>query len=209
MLFFKGCNLLCPYCHNGSLVVRDDQPQIDPDEVISFLKKRRGLIEGVVISGGEPTLYPNLPELIDFIKELGYDVKLDSNGLQPEKLKNLNIDYLALDIKTSFAQYERMLGAKSPVKESLLQSLEILKSYGDNGEVRITTAPKIVTREIIEELAPYLEGVNKVFLQPFKWSETILNPSLLAHERNYESEELFEFAEIIGKYTKSCLVRGA
>ena len=112
VLFYNGCNLRCPYCHNPSLARGTETHGINAEEVNSFLEKRFGLLEGVAITGGEPTLYATLPALINHLRDtIGYKVKLDSNGLKPEVLENVTVDYLAIDFKTSPQRYSTLLGA--------------------------------------------------------------------------------------------------
>ena len=121
IVFTKGCNFLCPFCHNALLVNKVDQAQeIDEEEIISFLKKRTGVLEGVVITGGEPLLHPGLEDFIVRVRELGYRVKLDTNGSRPEYLKSLVskglLDYVAMDIKNSLEKYPKTAGTDNQVR---------------------------------------------------------------------------------------------
>ncbi len=208
VLFYGGCNLRCPYCHNRDLACGLAKPSISAQEIVAFLKKRKGMLDGVVITGGEPTLHKNLPNLIQYLKELGYKVKLDSNGLAPEVLEKLSVDYLAIDIKSSFAGYQNYLGIKKDVSNALQKSIQIIKERKEAGEVRITSAPTIITKEIIEEIAPELEGVSKVFIQAFKPNSTLMNPHFFDRQENFAPKELQEFATILKEHVKECSIRG-
>ncbi len=130
-IFTFGCNFRCPYCHNMNLVEPEHKPEIfSKEEIMSFLKKRAGILEGVCITGGEPTIDPELVELVREIKELGYCVKLDTNGTNPVMLEELIeeelIDYAAMDIKTGFSDYERVAGVSHPDIESISRSIRLL-----------------------------------------------------------------------------------
>jgi pyruvate formate lyase activating enzyme len=210
VLFFNGCNLKCPYCHNSALACGKESRTVEPDDIVEFLMKRRKFLDGVVVTGGEPTLYKTLPALVDFLKNrLTYKVKLDSNGLNPNMLEKVNFDYLAMDLKTSIPNYHNMLGYNSNAEEKLKRSIEILKGMGKNGEIRITAAPGVVSKEIITEMLPFLEGVEKVFIQPFNPNHEVLDREFFEERVNFEPEELTEFASIIGEVVGSCKVRGA
>ncbi len=135
-VFLGSCNLRCPFCQNGNLVLSpENEPSISEEEVLAFLKKRSGIIEGVCISGGEPTLYRELPDFISKIKALGYLVKLDTNGTNPEMLRflyeNHLLDYIAMDIKTQPEQYAKVSGLQPDAAgtQKLLQNINLSKEY--------------------------------------------------------------------------------
>ena len=135
-IFLGGCNLRCPFCQNGNLVLSpDNEPSISEEEVLAFLKKRSGILEGVCISGGEPTLYRELPDFIEKVKALGYLVKLDTNGTNPEMLRflyeNHLLDYIAMDIKTQPEQYAKVSGLQPDAAstQKLLQNINLSKEY--------------------------------------------------------------------------------
>lgn len=210
VLFFNGCNLRCPYCHNSALALGTEKPSHSIDDIIRFLDKRKTMLDGVVITGGEPTLFSNLPNLISYLKdEFQYKIKLDSNGLNPKMLKGLDIDYLALDVKTSPRLYGSILGAKVDVLEPLKESIEIVKSMGENSEIRITASPGIVNKEIIEEISELVKGVSRVFIQPFNRNHEVLDRSFYNNRVNFEPEELQEFSKIIAENVGQYIVRGA
>ncbi len=209
ILFFTGCNLRCPFCHNATLADGTTEPTISPTEIIEYLTKRKKFLDGVTITGGEPTLYPNLPELVHFLKnDLGYSVKLDSNGLNPTMLEQTSFDFLAMDLKTTPERYESQLGAQEKVAENLLKSLEIVKSMGANAEIRITCAPGIVDDSVIESLLPLLKGVHAVRLQPFKYSDNVIDPKFFLNTPMITDEDLFRWKDRIGEVVNECSVRG-
>ncbi len=209
LLFYGGCNLNCPYCHNATLLRGKTEPDISHDEMKAFLKKRVKFLDGVVISGGEPTLHKGMPALVSYLKdELSYEIKLDSNGLKPKVLRETNWDYLALDIKTTFDNYSNLLGANGDVSEEIVQSLQIVKEAGENAEVRITCAPGIVNSSVIQKLVPLLDGVKNVFLQPFKYSDTLIDPKFFVGKNHITDEDLSEFQTMIGEVVGRCEVRG-
>ena len=174
-IFLGGCNFRCPFCHNGDLVLKSGQMTgYEEKEVLAFLKKRRNVLEGVCITGGEPTLHAELPEFISKIKELGYLVKLDTNGSNPEMLKSLVkeklIDYVAMDVKAPLAKYEKVCGVAVDV-EKIKQSVEFLKQGEIPYEFRTTVVKELHTGEDILEIGRYLRGASKYFLQSYEESE--------------------------------------
>ena len=179
-LFLPGCNMRCPFCHNSRVVHGTDE-LISKDEIFSFLKKRIGILDGVCITGGEPTLYGEaLTELIKEIKELGYLVKLDTNGTSPELLSSLIekklIDYVAMDVKTvpdSDEVYSRVCGRRIDVS-SILDSISILKQDSVDYEFRTTAVHPLHTADDLVRTASYLKGGRRYFLQSFVDSGELL-----------------------------------
>ncbi|MBD3390929.1 MAG: anaerobic ribonucleoside-triphosphate reductase activating protein, partial [Chitinivibrionales bacterium] len=197
VLFFAGCNLRCPYCHNVELVRKTVDQSLRSDEFWDFLDKRKGRIDGVVLSGGEPTLYPYLREVVDEIHERGYRVKLDTNGLLPEVAETFAVDYLALDVKTLPSRYRTLLGAGfDDVEPRLRRSLDRVRAMGDNAEVRITVAPRVVDRDVVRGLCPLLEGVRTVILQPMDQNAELLDLSYNAIAP-VEKQEIWKFREML------------
>lgn len=207
VLFFSGCNLRCPYCHNPNLAEGRESIEDRSDEVWSFLEKRRGLIEGVVLSGGEPTIHSEILELIPRIRQLGYRIKLDTNGLRPEVIESAAPDYLALDLKTLPKYYGEYLDcSRNDVSDSLERSIEQVRRAGENGEIRITVAPEIVDRERIGKMARLVSGVNIVYLQPLNQRVPLLDPSYNTAPDTSE-EELLVYRRIFEEAGVSCRVR--
>lgn len=206
VLFFEGCNLRCPYCHNPDIVLRK-LPHISWNSIQSYLDRRKGIIEGVVLSGGEPTLYDFLPDLVKELREDGFLVKIDTNGTNPEMIRKCKPDYLALDIKTDPLRYVE-LGCKDlQFGEKLKDTLDIVKSMGYASEVRITMASPFINETVIFRIAEMLIGVKKVFLQPLKITGMLLDPSF-GPQNVITSGDISAFRDIIAAGVESCIVRG-
>lgn len=200
-VFTGGCNLRCPFCHNASLVVFEkDSDSISEEEFFAFLQKRRGMLESVCVSGGEPTLQGDLIEFIEKIRSLGYLVKLDTNGARPEVLSELIekglVNYVAMDIKSSKEGYPSAVGIESFDLSGIEKSIEILKKCKVDFEFRTTVAKGLHTKEDIEGIGKWLEGDVKFFLQTFRDSGDILGEGC----SDYSEGEMKEFLEIVKKY---------
>ena len=196
-VFTYGCNFRCPFCHNALLVTEENSDSISEDEFFSFLKKRHGILDGVCISGGEPTLQKDLPEFISKIKALGYCVKLDTNGSSPLIVKKLIdeklIDYIAMDIKNSPARYDITCGCQVDI-DAVKQSVSIIKQSGIAHEFRTTTVKEYHKAEDFEAIADWIEG-SRYFLQHFENSGNLIGENLTALSKE-------EMAEIAGKIRK-------
>ena len=160
-LFLGGCNFRCPFCQNGNLVLHPEQESAIPEaEVLAYLTKRRGVLDGVCISGGEPTLHAELPALIQKIKDLGYLVKLDTNGTRPQVVRYLYenhlIDYVAMDIKTSRARYPEAAGISRVDLSLIEESVAYLKSHVSDYEFRTTVTRELHTSKDFEDIADWL-----------------------------------------------------
>jgi pyruvate formate lyase activating enzyme len=207
VLFFAGCNLRCPYCHNPSIVLDTATGRIAIDEVLAYLKERRNLIQGAVLSGGEPTLHAAIGELLPALREIGCRIKLDTNGLLPEMIQAWSPDYLALDFKTAPDLYPALLKAPyDDIPARLTRSLEIVRTMRNCAEVRITAAPGIVTPETITAIAPLLQGVYRVILQPLQTRTPLLDPSFAPAP--YSAEVMEEMRQRIAGFAEKCVVRG-
>ncbi len=178
VVFFSGCNLRCPFCHNRALVLpTPETPEIPPDEVLEQLNRRVGFISGVVFTGGEPLLDPLLPRMVEEAASMGLAVKIDTNGTFPDRLAALlgRIDYVALDLKAAPSRYGEATGGKSgfsPVKETL----RLLASSKTAYEVRTTVVPGLVSLQDFDEILPIVRGVPVYALQEFVARDT-LDPS--------------------------------
>lgn len=193
LLFLPGCNLRCPYCHNPG-VVNGEHAEIPFDVIKDHIVKRKNVIEGAVISGGEPTLHPGLADLCGVLKTFGLKVKIDTNGLEPDALIDCRPDYLAVDVKTAPEKY-RLLNSpysERECRERLSKSVNIVKSMGKDAEIRITVAPGIVGGGDMERLRDELRGVSKVFIQRFNPNRPMLDPaySLIAPYGEDETESM-------------------
>lgn len=172
LLFTGGCNFRCPFCQNTQLVLHPETlPDVSAEEVLSSLARRRGFIDGVVISGGEPTLQPDLSDFVSRVKELELAVKLDTNGYRPDTLKELItsglVDYVAMDVKATPSKYPQAAGV--PLDFRLIeQSIALLLSSAIEYEFRTTVVPGIVTPQDVDELATLLAGAKRYALQQFQ-----------------------------------------
>lgn len=174
-VFTGGCNFRCGYCYNDTLVFKREK-RLSETEILSFLKKRKGILEGVCISGGEPTLQEDLPQFIAQIKGMGFKVKLDTNGTNPEMLielyKNGLLDYVAMDVKTALARYKDVANADVDIEKIRLSIETIIKS-GIPYEFRTTLVEEYHDESIIREIASELAGAKQMFLQKFLNCRTI------------------------------------
>ena len=182
-LFTKGCNFYCPFCHNAYLVDLDGNEQnISDDEVLSYLNKRQGILEGVCITGGEPLLHNDIEAFITKVKDLGFFVKIDTNGSFPEKLKKLSskglIDYVAMDIKNTFEKYPLTAGVENPPLSQIKECIDFLIGGSIDYEFRTTVSSPLHTPQDIEEIARMLQGAKKYFLQNFVDSGNIIGQNL-------------------------------
>ncbi|MBE6133497.1 MAG: anaerobic ribonucleoside-triphosphate reductase activating protein [Erysipelotrichaceae bacterium] len=171
ILFTRGCNFACPFCHNGPLVIPGVDNQFIPfEEILSFLKKRQGVLDAVVISGGEPTLMPDLKEKIEAIKDLGYLIKLDSNGTRPEVIKDLVeshlIDYIAMDVKSSLETYPLITNARVNT-DKIVESINYIKSCGIDYEFRTTLIDEFHDEEDIRQMAELVGNAKRFRLQKY------------------------------------------
>jgi pyruvate formate lyase activating enzyme len=206
VLFFRGCNLRCPYCHNPDIVL-NRLPFIAFSEILAFLEKRKGIIEGVVFSGGEPTLHVNLPKIAETLHNRGLLVKLDTNGLQPDMIQLCKPDYLALDIKTAPDSYNEVDCGIVDVSAKLNKSVDIVRSMGAHAEVRITVAPTLVNEYNSLKIAELLQGVNTVYLQQLQISENMLQ-NTYAEQTPLPLEIIESFRSIIAQKVSKCSIRG-
>jgi pyruvate formate lyase activating enzyme len=208
-LFLGGCNMRCPFCQNASLVLNPKaQPSIGEEEVLAVLSKRKNLIEGVCISGGEPTLYKELPELIRKIKALGLLVKLDTNGTNPVMIKALVreqlIDYIAMDIKNSKEKYAVTSGIADLDIRSVGESVSYLLGSNIPYEFRTTIVKEFHTTEDILSLGAWLKGAKSYYLQSFQDSEDIIEPGLSSHTK----ETLVGFVNLLRPFIEQVSLRG-
>ncbi len=184
-LFTAGCNFRCPFCHNASLVTHIENDYVyDEDEILDFLEKRQGILDGVCITGGEPLLQEGIGDFIERVKELGYSVKLDTNGSFPEKLIELAesklIDYVAMDIKNCKEKYARTAGITDLQIRNIEKSVEFLLSGKIPYEFRTTVVSQFHTPQDIEEIAKWIKGADKYFLQNFVDSGDLIEEGLCA-----------------------------
>lgn len=208
-LFVAGCNFRCPFCHNGGLVLPKGKPTTIPWETIyGYLKKRTRELDGVCVSGGEPTLMPDLAEKLTQIKSLGYKVKLDTNGSNPDILSSLIkqglVDHVAMDIKNSQAKYASTVGLSFLGLSKIEASVSLLMQSGISYEFRTTLIQEFHSREDIEEISSWLSGTKKYYLQRFIDSPNCIVKGL--HPVSKENAE--EYKKILAKTMDMVELRG-
>lgn len=209
-LFTKGCNIRCPFCHNASLVVRaNEQRPYDNDELMGFLKKRVGILDGVAITGGEPTLMPGLEDFMAEVKELGYKLKLDTNGTRPDTLERIIdrklVDYVAMDIKNCPEKYGVTVGFDSSYDlVPIIRSKELLMEGRVDFEFRTTVAHPLHTAEDIVKIGEWLRGDEKFFLQQFKDSGDTIGMGI----SSYNEKEMGEFLNLLLPFVPNAQLRG-
>ena len=207
ILFCKPCNFRCPFCHNGTTVLEADTT-IPFEDILEYLRSRKGLLDAVVVSGGEPTLMPDLKEKIQQIKELGFLVKLDTNGTNPEVIKDLYesklIDYVAMDIKNSLTKYPETTGTKNVPNKKIVESIKYLMSCGIDYEFRTTLVKEFHDEQSIESMGELIKGAKKLYLQKFVERESCIQLGL--HE--VDEKDAKRFQEILSEKVESVSLRG-
>lgn len=207
-VFTGGCNFRCPFCHNALLVTEQDDIFYTEEEIFDHLKLRKNVLDGVAITGGEPLLQKDIERFIYEIKDMGYDVKLDTNGSFPEKLQGLIdldlIDYVAMDIKNCKEKYGETIGMENFDISPVEKSMEILKNSGVKYEFRTTITKNYHTMEDIEKLAQWIEGTPLYFLQNFVDSGSLIDSSCKGVSR----DEMREMLTIVKKYIPTAELRG-
>ena len=210
-VFTAGCNFRCPFCHNAMLVLPEqiDDECLTDDEVFGFLKKRRGVLDGVAVTGGEPLLHADMPEFLARVKELGYKIKLDTNGSNPELLseivKNKLVDRVAMDIKNAPEEYARTIGLKSFDIAPVERSKEMLLRGDIDYEFRTTVVKGIHTKESLIGAAKWIEGAKEYYLQQFKDSGNLILPDGLSA---YDEKQMHALADAVRDYVPTVEVRG-
>lgn len=207
-VFTGGCNYRCPFCHNAGLVTKLDTEIISEGEVLSHLKKRQGILDGVAISGGEPLLQGDIEEFLQKIKELGYSIKLDTNGSFPDKLKSIIdkglCDYVAMDIKNSKERYNETIGIDNFDISLMEKSVEILRDSDVDFEFRTTVTKNFHTMEDIEKIGEWIKGTEKYYLQNFVDSGNLIDSNV----EGVSKEEMKLMLERIKKYVPTAEIRG-
>ncbi len=210
-VFTIGCNFACPYCHNAELISDRPATLISENTVFNFLQQRLNLVDAVIVTGGEPTLHNDLAHFLDRIKFLGFCVKLDTNGSQPEMLRHLLdrklLDYIALDLKTLPMDYGKYLGAPKAVADNLTESIRLILNSGIPGEFRTTCVKPLVSREMVHTLGKAIKGAS---LWAFQRCDPghVLNPAFFETRNCLHSEdELNELKTIASDYVQTCVIR--
>lgn len=214
VVFTPGCNFRCGFCHNPHLVdgnrLKETKDDIIPEEsFFNFLRQREGLLEGVCVSGGEPTIQPDLVEFSLKIKKAGFLVKIDTNGTNPKILEDLikekAVDFFAMDIKTNPSNYKDIAGVDFPVKE-VERSKELIQNCGLPHEFRTTVIKNKHTSEIFKNIGEWIRGADNYYIQNFRNKTALLDEGYKNME-GFSGEELLEIKSLMEKYVKRCGIR--
>ncbi len=207
-VFLAGCELRCPFCHNADLLDPHIEGIMEDTELLSFLKKRQGLLDGVAFTGGEPMMNPGLPDLIRSVHSLGYLIKLDTNGCHPETLSALLqeglVDYVAMDIKNSPERYAKTCGLESVNLGPIQKSIDVIRSMAADYEFRTTVVAQLHDSDSFYAIGAWLKGARRFYLQAFMDRDSVPYAGLSACSR----EEMYKFAEILRAYIPQVDLRG-
>ena len=208
-VFTQGCNFRCPFCHNSSLVLSPELPELSQEAFFAFLRKRQGLLDGVAITGGEPLLHPDMPELLEKIRALGYAVKLDTNGAFPARLEEILkaglADYVAMDIKNSREKYERTAGVGG-ILPAVERSVELLMGGSTPFEFRTTLVDELHEPEDFAAIGRWIAGTERYFIQGFVDSGDILAGSDSFHAASPEKAKAC--LEVVKPWVPGAQLRG-
>lgn len=208
LIFTQGCNFRCPFCHNSGLLdMNNNCEKIDEKEVFKYLEKRKGLLDGVCISGGEPLLQKDIEYFIRKVKDLGYKVKLDTNGTSPKKLKQLIeeglIDYVAMDIKNDFLNYDKTAGMCTNI-DNIKKSIEIIENSNIEYEFRTTIVKQFHDVGKLEKIIQYIGPNARYYIQNYQDCSSVLQRGL----DGFEEEELLNIKNTLGVKYPNLVVRG-
>lgn len=207
-VFTIGCNFRCPFCHNNSLVCGNGGAQMSQVEVLRFLQKRRNVLEGMCLTGGEPLIQNGVEEFLTAVKALGYAVKLDTNGSRPERLKALVeaglVDYVAMDVKNGKDKYAVTAGCAAEDLERIAQSVDYLKSCVVDYEFRTTVTGNLHDEQSVESMAQWLAGAKRYYLQMFVNSGDLIDPNTTG----CDEATMRRYLEIVQQYVPNAELRG-
>ena len=207
-VFLGGCDFRCPFCHNGELLDGTAETLMTDRELLAFLEKRRGLLDGVAFTGGEPTLRPELSALMAEIRAMGFAIKLDTNGNHPDALRRMLgeglVDYVAMDVKNSPQRYGETIGIHGFDVSNIEKSLTLLKMSGVDYELRTTVVKEFHDEDAFRAIGPWIAGAKRYFLQRFTDRDTVPQQGLHAPEK----DELERFAGIVRPYVQEVSLRG-
>lgn len=209
-IFLGGCNFRCPFCHNSDLLGHDSAPLMTTPELLAFLKKRKGILEGVCVTGGEPTIdEEGLVPLLSSIRELGYRIKLDTNGSHPDVLMRLHekglLNYVAMDIKSGLSGYRQAAGNRFVNLDNIRESVAWLITGTLPYEFRTTAVKGLHTAADFEEIGPLISGCSRYYLQNYLETDQVLSRAGLG---SFSREELLSFADLVKPYVHEHALRG-
>ena len=209
IVFTLGCNFRCGYCHNPELVLPEKfNPSLNEEEVLDFFKTRIGKLEAISITGGEPTMQADLPQFMKKIKDLGFLIKLDTNGTNPKMLKKIIdskvVDYIAMDIKAPLDKYEEIIQAQINL-EDIKKSIKMIMNSGIEYEFRTTIVRSQLSIEDLIDIGKLIKGANIYYLQKFVASKA--NDEKFLKEKTYSDEEFEEIKKDILKHVQKCEIR--
>ncbi len=207
-VFLAGCDLRCPWCHNADLLDASSEALMEEEELLTFLKKRQGLLDGVAFTGGEPLLYRELPELMEKIRALGYQIKLDTNGCHPDRLRELLqrklLDYVAMDIKNSPDRYAETAGVARVDMGKIYESISIIMSQATDYEFRTTVVSQFHDEESFQRIGIMIRGAKRYYLQSFTDRDTVPYAGFSAPS----AEQMHRYADILKTHIPSVELRG-
>ncbi len=207
ILFTQGCNFACPYCHNSELIQNTGLSSVEQQEILQYLDKRKGILEGVVISGGEPLIHNDIVDLLRKIKTLGLKIKLDTNGTNPVLLKRIIdeklVDYIAMDIKNSPDKYELTCGISHIFIGDIMQCIVLIQKSGIDHEFRTTVVDEFHTLQDIETILKMIGSTSKYYIQNFQNSENVLNHNL----HSFSDEKLNLLKDTLGQKYQNLVIR--
>ena len=207
-VFLAGCDMRCPFCHNADLLDASAEAVMDDQELIAFLEKRKGLLDGVAFTGGEPLLRKELPQLMERIRDLGYQIKLDTNGCHPDALRAVLdaglVDYAAMDIKNSPERYAETAGVAHVDMDRIGESIDLLRTKAPDYEFRTTVVAQLHDKDSFRAIGQWLAGAKRYFLQAFTDRDTVAFAGFSAPSR----EEMEEYRRILVPFIPSVQLRG-
>jgi len=207
-IFTAGCNFRCPFCYNPELVIPERIGELLPEkEVFNFLKDRKGFLNGVVICGGEPTVQPDLKEFAEEIKKMGFAIKLDTNGSNPEILENIIalFDYIAMDVKAPKERYEQVVGVEVDIPK-IQRSIDLIKTKAKDYEFRTTMVPDLVKKEDILKIADWIKPAKKYFLQNFSNKQETIDKSFVL-KKPFSDQYLEKTKKQVESFFDVCRIR--
>ncbi|MBE6782508.1 MAG: anaerobic ribonucleoside-triphosphate reductase activating protein [Ruminococcaceae bacterium] len=209
IVFTFGCNFRCPFCHNASLVMGDGNSDITEEDFFAYLKKRQGILDGVVVTGGEPLLQKGIEDFLRKIKSLGYEIKLDTNGTFPEKLKSIVkegiVDYVAMDIKNAPEYYGITSGKEDIDIAKIKESVDFLINQEKvEYEFRTTVVAQFHSESMMDEIGEFIKGAKNYYLQGFVDSGDLIGSNMSALPK----ANMEKMADIVGKYVENVSLRG-